>query len=75
MTKEEVILYGMIIESEGHRTTTQDEELLRKALFKAYGAKEDATEEELKTLQHELEQHTQAVVDNFREKARSFLEA
>lgn len=73
MTKEEVIVYGMIIESEGHRTTNQDQELLRKALLKAFGAKEDASEEELQTLQNELEQHTQTLFENFREKARSFL--
>lgn len=76
MTKEEVLIYGMIIQADifkdGHGTTEKDEELHQKALFEVYGVKNDMSKEELEKLQDELENDKKELLERYRSIASSY---
>lgn len=77
MNKKDILLFGMMLEADiyvdGIGTTEGDEELIKKALFKVYGATESSTEEQLEKLQEELEQDNKLLVIEYREKIKQYL--
>lgn len=77
MDKKDIFVFGMILEGDvfvdGYGTTKEDKEMLRKALFKAYGAKENSTEEELNKLQKELDENAQKYIEEYREKIKNYV--
>lgn len=77
MTKEEVLIYGMIVEADifvdGHGTTDEDEDLNHKALLKVYGITSNTSDEEKKRKQEEFETDQKELVKKYRKKALDFL--
>jgi 3-dehydroquinate synthetase len=77
MTKNEVLIYGMIVEAdifeEGHGTNEDDEKRVRALLFKTYGVTEESPVEELEKTDKILDEDKKKLAKEFREKAINFL--
>ena len=77
MSKDDVLIYGMIIQADifedGHGTSEEDEKLLKSGLLNAYGATEETSEEELKRIDELLEEDKKKLLLTYREKVKLFL--
>lgn len=78
MSKNDVLIFGMILQADifedSHGTNEEDEQLLTDSLMKAYNTSEDASDEEMITLEKHLEEDKKKLVLEFREKLTSYLE-
>lgn len=79
MCKKDIFVFAMILEGDiyedGYGTTKEDKKMLRKALFKAYGADENTSKEELLKLQDDVDADARNFIQEYREKIKIFLES
>lgn len=78
MSKNDVLIFGMILqadifENDGHETMEEDEQLLSNSLLKVYGASEAVTDEEMITLEKQLQDDKKKLILEFREKVSAYL--